>query len=144
MKKALCWGAAFGLALATWACSFPANMFKALTPEEKTYLERVMAQPLTFMVKTEDSNRLWGVAQAFIGKHASMKIENVSDFIIETYNPINNRFGYRVVRTPKKDGDEFSIVCLYTIYNSKQADQNAHIFAHYLVTEEIVERLINR
>lgn len=126
------------------ACNFPANMFMKLTPEENSYLERVMAQPLTFMVKPEESKRLWGMVQAFIGKHASMKIENISDFIIETYNPIEYRFGYRVIRTPKKDGDEFSIICLYVGSFVKDAEQNAHIFAHYLLTEELIERLIQR
>ncbi len=127
------------------ACAYSPNLFKKLSPQEQGYLGRAMAQPLTFAVKSEDSARLWGVAQAFIGKHASMKIENVSDFIIETYNPRENRFGYRVIRTPKKDGDEFSIEALYdNPFSSKQADQNAHIFAHYLLTEEIIERLINR
>jgi hypothetical protein len=98
------------------------------------------------MVKPEDSNRLWGVAQAFIGKYASMKIENVSEYIIETYNPYGSRYGYRVIRTPKKDGDEFTIECLgdNPVFMSKTIDQNAHIFAHYLVTDEIVERLITR
>ena len=141
------WGiliAAFFTAMA--ACSYPANMFMKLSPQEKSYLERAMAQSLTFMVKPEDSNRLWGVAQAFIGKYASMKIENVSEYIIETYNPYESRYGYRVIRTPKKDGDEFTIECLgdNPTFMSKTIDQNAHIFAHYLLTEEIIERLIER
>jgi hypothetical protein len=126
------------------ACNFPANMWMKLTPDEKVYLERAMAQPLTFTVKTEDSNRLWGMAQAFVGKYASMKTQSVSDYVIETYNPVESRFGYRVIRTPKKDGDEFSITCLYTMFLDNSGEQNAHIFAHYLLTEEIVERLIRR
>ena len=126
------------------ACNFPANMWIKLTPEEKSYLDRAMAQPLTFTVKSEDSNRLWGMAQAFIGKYASMKIESASDYVIETYNPVESRFGYRVIRTPKKDGDEFTITCLYTAFLVKDAEQNAHIFAHYLLTEELIERLIRR
>jgi hypothetical protein len=134
-----------GLILVFTAACLSANAFRKLSPAEQTYLERAMAQPLTFMVKSEDTQRLWGVAQAFIGKHASMKIENVSEFIIETYNPYGTRFGYRVVRTPKKEGDEFSITCLYdNTFSKNDADQNAHIFAHYLMTEEIVERLIQR
>jgi len=127
------------------ACSYPANMLMKLTPEEHAYLERAMAQPLTFMVTPEDSNMKWGVAQAFIAKHASMKIETVSDIVLETYNPYGGRYGYRVIRTPKKDGDEFFIVCLNdNMFLSKSTEQNAHIFAHYLVTDEIIERLIKR
>jgi hypothetical protein len=126
------------------ACNFPTNMFLKLTPDEKSYLERANAQPLTFMVKPEDSDRLWKMAEAFVEKYASMKIEKVSDVAIETYNPIENHYGYRVIRTPKKDGDEFSIIPLYTMFNVKPAEQNAHIFAHYLLSEEIMERLIER
>ena len=127
-----------------FAC-LSANAFKRLTPEEKDYIGRVTAHPLTFTVAKEDSDRLWAMAQAFIGKHSSMKIETISDYILETYNPYGTRYGYRIVRSPKGDDVEFEVTCLYdNEFTVKSARQNAHILAHYLTTGEIIPRLITR
>jgi len=127
-----------------WSC-MPTNLFIKLTSEEQIYLGKVMAQPLTFIVDVKDSELKWVLAQSFIAKYSSMKIETITNYLLETYNPYQTRFGYKVIRTPLEEGDEFCISCLYdNPFSKNDAYQNAHILAYYLVTNEITIRLISR
>jgi len=126
-----------------FSCSPPANLFIKLTPEEEVYLEKAMSQPLTFIVYIEESEQKWALAQSFIAKYSTMKIETITDYLLETYTPYGDRMGYKVIRTPTKEGDEFCIVCSYdNPFSKNNALQSAHIFAYYLVTGEIIPRLI--
>jgi len=121
----------------------PANLFVKLTPEEKIYLEKAMAQPLTFIVDAKDSELKWALAQSFIAKYSPMKIETITEYLLETYSPYGTRFGYKVIRTPLEEGDEFDVRCLYdNPFSKNDAYQSAHIFAYYLATGEIIPRLI--
>lgn len=133
------------LVIFLYSCSYPANMFIKLTPEEEIYLGKAMAQPLIFIVDVKDSELKWALAQSFIAKYSPMKIQTVTDYLIETYNPYDTSFGYKVVRTPLEEGDEFDVRCLSdNLFLMNVANQNAHIFAYYLVTGEIIPRLIKR
>jgi len=133
------------LACLTFMACLSANVFRKLTVAEEGYLSDAMSHPLIFVVPAEDSDRCWGAIQSFIGKYSSMKIENITDYIIETHNPYSTRFGYRAVRTDLQDGVEFSVSCTYdNMFSKNAATQNSHILAYYLTTGEIIPRLINK
>ncbi len=81
-----------------------------LTPEEQTYLEKAKAFPLEFTIAKSEADEAWGRAQSFIGRFSSMKLQTVTDFVIQTYNPGSGdvNFGYYVTKTPM--GEEVQIV----------------------------------
>ena len=118
----------------------------ATTPEANAYLARAMAAPLTFTVPKDKSDEAWGRVNSFIVKYSTMKVQTVSDYIIQTYNPIDNfhAWGYTANRMTQGDAVEISVTCTYAWGHEKTATRNAHILALYAVTGELDETLISR
>jgi len=116
-----------------------------LTPEEQMYLEKAKAFPLEFTIPKSQADEAWGRAQSFIGRFSSMKLQTVTDFVIQTYNPIspNVDFGYYVTKTPMGDKVQITVQCnVGNIFSGADANTNAHILAYYIKTGELVPRLI--
>jgi hypothetical protein len=117
-----------------------------LTQEEKAYLEKARKQPLEFTVSEEKSDKIWGRAQSFIAKHSSFKLQNTTDYVIQTYYPTSGdaQFGYKVIKTEMNNGVEITVDCFTgNVFMQKDADTNAHILAYYLKTGELVsDRII--
>jgi hypothetical protein len=107
-----------------------------LTPEQQSQLANAMACPLEFTVPKSQSADAWGRAQTFIGRFSSMKLQVVTDYVIQTYNPDPNGligYGYYVTRTPTGSGDEFTVKCITNnIFSGGEANRNAHIAAYYI------------
>lgn len=107
------------------------------TPEEQAYMSAVMATPLTVLVAKDDTEDAWGRAQSWLGKYSSMKIQVVSDYVIETYNPTGSSvdFGYNVTKTPMGDACEIAVRCgSSNMFAGEAAETNAHILAYYIKT----------
>jgi hypothetical protein len=70
--------------------------------------------PSEFSVPAGDIAPAWGRAQSFVAQHASMKIQTVSEYVIETYNPRDlGYYGFRIVKTPQRDGSFLiKVTCL--------------------------------
>jgi hypothetical protein len=134
-----------GLICLFWvSCSMTPS--KNLTPEETAYLDEAMATPLIFKVPKEKSEEVWGRIQSFIEKFSSMKIQTVSDYLIETYNPkiTNIDYGYKAVKTLVGEEVEFSVNCVCgNRLMGKQVQKNVHILALYALTGRINRRFID-
>jgi hypothetical protein len=116
---------------------------------------KAMAQSLTFEVPKADAIDAWGRAQTFVAQHSTMKIQLLSDYVIETYNPVFDpqtdagfgtmimKYGYTITRNALGDKMRFSVECKGTPsgYGAKQiaatADRNAHLAAHFIKTGEL-------
>lgn len=96
----------------------------------------LLRTPLEFGVPKDESNAAWGRAQSFVGKYSGMKLQVATDFVLQTYNSIEGRAAYQVVRSPGVDKDIFTVNCSNTIFY-KEADANARILAHFIQTGEI-------
>jgi hypothetical protein len=125
------------------------SMRLAETSEEKTYLEKVMAMPLIFDVSKEKSEETWGRIQSFIGKYSPVRIQTVTDYIIETYDAkiVNSNFSYSAIRTPKENKVEFEVKCFITFQLPKMETagiRNAHMMAYYALTGEVMEKFVCR
>ena len=71
--------------------------------------------PSEFRVPAGDVVAAWGRAQSFVAQHSSMKIQTVSDYLIETYNPgAMGQYGFRVVKTPARGDFTIKVTCLST------------------------------
>lgn len=122
---------------------------KQLTPEEQSYLRKVMAFPLTFTISKADEKEAWGRAQSWIGQFSSMKTQMVTDYVIQTYNPfqpLRPSFGYYVTKEPVEDKFQISVKCIRVtpLLFKKQSEQNAHILAYYIKTGEMNPSFISR
>jgi hypothetical protein len=125
---------------------------KAANDEDAAYLERATQTPLTFMVEVSKGDETWSRVNSFIAKYSSMKIQTASDYIIETYNPTEGKFGYSANRATKEDRAEFTVNCapgpgiigikFDIMHGDKIAEQNAHLLAFYALTGEIRESLV--
>ena len=135
------------LVLALLAGCATTSMLK-LTPEERTYLEKAKAFPLEFTIPKSEADEAWGRAQSFIGRFSSMKLQTVTDFVIQTYNPRSTDvdFGYYVTKTPMGDKVQITVQCnTGNVFAEEDANNNAHILAYYIKTGELVNpRLIAR
>ena len=67
-------------------------------------------QPLTIKVPTKDVEKYWGRAQSWVHRNSSMKLQLVTDFVIETYNPTAGNYGYSLTRTDIESGETEIIV----------------------------------
>ena len=122
------------------------KMFELAGMMSPSSLARAMATPLTFTVPKDKSDEAWGRVNSFIVKYSTMKVQTVSDYIIQTYNPIDNfhAWGYTANRMTQGDAVEISVTCTYAWGHEKTATRNAHILALYAVTGELDETLISR
>ena len=121
-----------------------------LSPEQKTYLQEIKEQPLTFDMPKSEANDAWARAQAFIVKLSDRHISKVTDFLLETHDPTSekSRFGtkrtitvaYRVVRIPIGDKYQFEVTC-FGPDNGEEilstANRNARIMANYISTGKL-------
>lgn len=96
-----------------------------------------MAHPTTFTIPKTLAADAWGRAQSWIGKYGSMKIQTVSDFVIETYNPTESalKYGYSITKTPSTDSVEINVECQSgNMFDAASALQNAHLLAYFIDT----------
>lgn len=113
---------------------------KNLTPEERNYFEKVDAFPLEFTMPTIEADDAWGRAQSFIGRFSSMKLQTVTDYVIQTYNPGSSdvKFGYYVTKTPMDDEFQINVQCnTGNMFAGGDAKRNARILAYYIKTGEL-------
>lgn len=108
--------------------------------EQSDYLVKIRQFPLEFEMPKEQVEEAWGRAQSFIGRYSSMKLQIVTDYVIQTYNPvgIGAEFGYYVTKTPMGVMVQFTVQC--NVNNSLLNDHamdNAHILASYIKTGEL-------
>jgi hypothetical protein len=118
-----------------------------LTSEEKQYVDEVKQFPLEFEIDKKDDKDAWGRAQSFIGKYSSMKLQIVSDYNLQTYNPTGAevQYGYSVTKTPAGTKEQISVDCqVGNIFKKEDAKMNAHILAYYISTGEIFPNLVQQ
>lgn len=124
------------------ACTVPAK--KGITPDEEDYLSKVNEFPTEFTIEENDIDNAWGRAQSWIGKYSSMKVQTVTDFIIQTYNPSSDNYGYYIVKTPVNNDFEINVSCSKAnIFTPKKyAETNARILSYYIKTGECMPQFI--
>lgn len=108
---------------------------KGRTPADQDYLERARKFPLEFNIPKAEEYNTWGRAQSFIGKYSPMRIQVVSDFVIHTFNPAKDKYGFYIVKTPLADSVQISVKCVPGDFVSNEiALDYAHICAYYVKT----------
>lgn len=115
------------------------------TPEEQAVLDQAIAFPLDFTVPNSDAEMAWGRAQSFIGRFSSMKLQTVTDYVIQTYNPSSSgvAYGYYVTKTPLGDSMQFVVQCnTGNLFAMRDAVNNAHVLAYYMKTGELVNPIL--
>ena len=121
---------------------------RQLTPEDHAYSNRAMMPPLSFSVANDKVADLWGKAQVWITQYGSMKIQTVTDYIIQTYNAVGGyipRYAYSITRTPMGESSQISINCSSNnMFAKSQVVQNAHVLSHYLQTGEFRPHFVFR
>lgn len=123
-----------------------ATITPSLSSVEDQYLNEVKNFPLEFYVSKEEVNNAWGRAQSWIARFSDMKIQTVTECVIQTYNPtgdIGGQWGYYVTKTPIEDKFQISVRCIgsnpFLVSNQKL---NAHILAYYIKTGILQEKFI--
>jgi hypothetical protein len=133
-------------AIAVLAFSGCATAPSASTPEEAAFLKDVEAEATEFDIAKEMSDEVWSRAQLFVSKHASMKVQTASDYILETYNPtpdaLNPSYGYRVTRAIVGGKARFSVECFngnaYTTGSLAHLPaRNARILSRFMRTGDL-------
>lgn len=112
-----------------------------LTPQEETDLARAMQTPLAFEIPSGDAQIAWGRAQVFVHKHSRMKIQTATDYVIETYNldcSVTAGARYVARKIPGTDAARVEVDCTACWLDKEQVLVNAHVFAHYVKTGELV------
>lgn len=123
-----------------------------ITASEKAELERATASGTRFSIPREAAADAWGRAQVFVQQHSSMKIQTVSEYVIETFNPApapGQAFGYSITRSPTGDSFAFEIRCassparhpylgeMYTKKLPSDCATNEVIAGHFIRTGEL-------
>jgi hypothetical protein len=114
------------------------------TPYELAYRatsDKIMAQPLNFKVTKATDIEAWGRANLFLARFGDMKLQIISDHILETYNPFTaSTFGYSIARGLNGDSIEYAVTCAPgAIEYHNAADTNAHVLATYIARNELAD-----
>lgn len=143
------------LAGALVSCSSTSEVFQ-LSADEQASMQTAMAQPLSFVVPREHAIDSWDRAQDFVNRYSTMKLHSGTDSLVTTYeqpptdpNALQTastiRFGYSVGRSRDPDGVRYRVQCTPSNPSgSKDADQNAHLAAYYILTGTVCDRCIVR
>ncbi len=137
------------LSLAVLSCA--AGSVFQLSAEERAALDLAMATPTTITVPRDRSLESWDRAQQFVDRYSSTKLRSVTDSVLVTYDspayqavpsPVEQgssiRFGYTVSRSSSSDGIHIAVQCAPSSkLGEKDADQNAHIAAYYILTGKL-------
>jgi hypothetical protein len=120
-----------------------------LTREQEAYMEEAMAMPLVFTVPTGEADQAWKRAHSFVERFSSLKLQQISNNAIRTYNPneFSTAFGYYVKKTLLGENVRFSIQCFCGTLSASATDasfQNAHILAYYMKTGKLDASLVTR
>jgi hypothetical protein len=119
-----------------------------MTPENSQWLARVKSYPTEFELSADSARTAWGRAQAFVAQYSSMKIQLVSECVIDTYNPdlsssecvryysINSpvRYGYLITKVDLGDRFRFKVTCTNNNPFAFDIDSNAKIAAYFMMT----------
>ena len=116
-----------------------------LTDEEKKVWGASENASLTFTVPSSEGVAVMGKAQGIVSGWngydrymRGMKIQTVTENLIETYNPIGiGEIGFEVTRTSFPQGDEIAVATLYYTGNPfsndrKDAMKRAHLLSYIL------------
>lgn len=103
-------------------------------------LAQLYAEPFVVTVPKDQSADAWGRAQTFVAQYSSMKLQTVTDYVIQTFNPPRaGMYGYTITRTPGATADTLAVTGMYwpsLIYRRyrDQAELNARVAARYIRT----------
>ena len=119
---------------------------QSITPQEIKYRNKAFTYPTTFTVPTSNAEESWARAQSFVAQYSTMKIQTVTQYILQTYTPTRTmEWGYNVTRSPIGDKTQFSVQGFAgNMFDGKLANRNASILAYYMATGELQERFITR
>ncbi len=137
------------VSIALIGCATTTTTQKTVSPEEEKYREAIMAFPLVFTIDKSEEKDAWGRAQSFIGQYSSMKVQIVTDYIIQTYTPNNRgllpRFGYNITKTPTGDSVQISVTCMSdNRFVKKYTALNAHVLAYYIKTGQLYPKYVSK
>lgn len=122
--------------------------YSKATDEQKAYLEKVKNQPLVFNISLNDEEEAWDRAQDVVSNYSSMKIQVVTESVIQTYNPVNIgkydvqcKWGYDLNKIKSSKRLTIKVSSSTQCVGLKSAKEaaiiNAHIFSYYIKTGEL-------
>ena len=123
---------------------------RTLTPYQQGELDKVRYQPTTVSITEDNFKEAWGRAQSFLARFSNMKMQTVTEYVLDTYNPLKNSggvknmfvaYGYSVSRTPSVGGTTLiSVKCVSNnMFANEYAKRNAQILAYYIENGELVD-----
>jgi hypothetical protein len=120
-------------------------------PEDRQYLQEALACPLEFTLPKEQEKDAWGRAQSWVGRFSSMKLDTLTDYVIETYGAYSRScyspaYAYRVTKAPMKDSIQINVASTTNCPGvaGESAIHNAHILSYYIKTRELRAYLVYR
>ncbi len=93
-----------------------------LSESEKAYINEVKSAKTSFVQPKSNADEIWSRGINFISKYSGMKIQNSSDFLVETFHPESSDLGttgYKLNKLLNGNEVTFQIECLYKRTNMK-------------------------
>lgn len=116
------------------------SMFRSISREE-IYLQEIGLFPLEFTISRAEEEEAWGRAQSFIARFSPTRLQIVTPYVIQTYEPMgcSDEYGYSVIKTPIDEKNVLiSVECRSgNILKKPYADTNARILAYYIKTGKL-------
>jgi len=134
-------------------CSCGVQPYEA-SKSELEYASKAYSHPTTFTLTKTDAQNAWARANLFVTQYSTMKIQNATEYLIDTYNVTDpGYFGYTITRTPIGDSTMFVVKCNCgvgpkSLYNSSmhltaRADFNEHAAAYFMSTGQVMAPMVN-
>ena len=116
------------------------------TPDDLAYIEKIKNQPDEIRFAKADEPFYWGRIHSFIGQYSGVKIQVITDYVLQTYNPIDYYdYGWYIIKTPiTADSMSIKISCFGKAADSTSKSiyfQNAKICSRYVLTGEMPPNL---
>lgn len=112
------------------------------TGDQKAWMREVMKEDLTFTIPADSAEQVWSRGFKFLNLYSDMKLQTVSDYHIDTYNPdsggLGFQYGYSMTRI--KTGNNFEISLTGRVNNVLSdgwLKENMCIFARYMRTGDL-------
>lgn len=113
-----------------------------MSNEEMQFLQKVMEEPLTFDVPADSIEVVWSRAINFLSNYGDLKIQTVTDYYIDTYNPIpsgtlmnpQKNYAYKINRVKMDKSYQISVSGSANFLNGTWIEENLHLMAYYVRT----------
>jgi hypothetical protein len=102
------------------------------TPDQEFYVHKAMSEEADFTIPIQLRNDVWDRGQALIGRFRVMKIQTLSDNVIQTYIPNNEAAPWISVARSQMGDSDYVTIRSSPVSDTMVSQRLEHVLSYYM------------